>query len=138
MAKRGRTQSVAKAKKLNQIGDVILHAVFHGDEATAQRFGLAVRTIQRYRARSLREPELAQIVAQKLDAIEGGASVPDELERTISEAMQAVRRLAPQIEPQADQMTAFAEILKVVMGYDLNRKMLHARLGISHGANGAG
>lgn len=97
MAKRGKPQAVAKKQTLQKIADVIMYAVFHGDQAAMDKFGLARRTIQRYRKRSLKEPELAQIVAYRLDQLEG-ASLPDEIEATISEALQAVRKAASNLD----------------------------------------
>ena len=80
---------------------------------------------------------MSQIVAYRLSQLEG-VSLPDEMETTISSCLEAVRTAAGKLDGSAESISAFAELLQVVLGYDLNRKMLHARLGILNGVNNNG
>ena len=114
-----------------------MFAVFNGDEAAADRFNLGIRTIQRYRKQAIDEPELAGIVAYRLSLVEG-VSLPDDIARTISGMLKAANHLttimtAGSHMPKAEDLMAFAEIMKIVFSYDLNRKQLHMTFGIQDG-----
>jgi len=132
MAKPGQAQAVVASKKLEMMADCILWAAFHGDESSATKFGVGKRTIQRWRKRSLSEPELAKLVAYRLDQVEG-ADVPDQLERSIQDMLEAVSAMTNRKTWSSEDMLAFAEIFKAVAGYDLTRKMLHERFKLLHG-----
>ena len=128
---------MVKKRKQEEKADAILYAVFHGDEAAADKFGVGMRTIQRYRKQAIDEPELASIVAYRLSIVEG-VSLPDDIARTISGMLKAANHLttimtAGSNMPKAEDLLAFAEIMKIVFSYDLNRKQLHLTFGMQDG-----
>lgn len=133
----GRTQALLQTKKANEKADVIMFAVFYGDESAADKFSLGVRTIQRYRKQAIEEQELAGIVAYRLSLVDN-VTIPDDMSRTISGMLKAANHLTTIMTagtnmPKAEDLMAFAEIMKIVFSYDLNRKQLHMTFGITDG-----
>ena len=126
-----------KKQKQEEKADVIMFAVFHGDDAAADKFNLGIRTIQRYRKQAIEDAELAGTVAYRLSMVES-VSLPDDMARTISGMLKAANHLTTIMTagtnmPKAEDLLAFAEIMKVVFSYDLNRKQLHMTFGVQDG-----
>ena len=135
MARRGRTQNVTKDKKQEQKADIIMYAVFHGDEAASRRFDLTTRTIQRYRKEAVEDPKLSGIVAYRLSEVDG-ADIPDELAHAITSTLKTANHLCTVLTagaPKAEDVLAFAEVMKILFSYDLNRKQLHLAYGMADG-----
>jgi hypothetical protein len=69
----------------DQVATILVDAMYRRDDAdVAKRYRMSVRTLERYRARMLEDPELTALVAEKSKAIND--RVQDELIALVREA----------------------------------------------------
>jgi len=132
MAQRKKTRDQAKTKNrpridLNLAAECLVYAAFHGDEAASEKFGRTVRTIQRYRSRSLEDPELSGVVAYKISQFEK-TDWPDKLSRTIEGALEAVATACKELDKKKpESLEAIGATLAVLFDYKLAIDLLNAR-----------
>jgi hypothetical protein len=120
----------------NAIAQILVDAALLGDEAAAKRHTLSVRTIERYRAKSLSDRILSELVASKIRAAEGQWA--DGLAIAIKGQIAFLTK-ASQSANAADPSAihSIAGALKILADVALTSKMLDARLARITGAEGA-
>ncbi len=113
---------------------VLLEAIYATDETACQKYGVSVRSLQRWR-RLLADgdPELAGSVATKKVAFDRAwaEQLPVSLTKaltTLSECMDAVRADA-KAKTNPDTIHSVVGVLKTVAEIELTRKVLDARFG---------
>jgi len=107
---------------------VIAESMYHGDRVVAERYGISLRTLQRYRRRYADgDPDLAALVAQKKAALE--REWASELAPAIREAIDYLRRAARDADTHdPNAIHAVAGALKILSEVALTREVLSARL----------
>lgn len=105
---------------------VLVDAAYRGDEEAARLWGIAERSIRRYRARMDEDGELASLVQHKRALVERGWA--ETLPETIREAADFIRRAARQGNAKDPNMVhAVAGGMKLVAEIHFARQMLDAR-----------
>lgn len=131
--KKKKTRDQAKTKNrpridFNLAAEALVYAAFHGDEAAAVEFKRTVRTIQRYRSRSLDDPELSGVVAYKISQLEL-SDWPSRLERTIEGALEAVQTACRELDKKKpESLEAIGATLSVLFDHKLAVDLLNARV----------
>lgn len=115
---------------------VVLEAIYATDETTCQKYGVSVRSLQRWR-RLLADgdPELAGFVATKKAAFDRAwaEQLPVALTKaltTLSECMDAVRADSL-LRVNPDMIHSIVGVVKTCAEIELTRKVLNARFGDS-------
>jgi hypothetical protein len=110
-----------------QVAQILVEALYSGDHETARRFGISIRTLQRYRRRLHTDPELSQIVALKKAAFE--REWAEDATQAIREAVRFLQRAATQADPSdPNAIHAVAGALKILAEVSLTREVLSVRL----------
>lgn len=106
---------------------VLVEAAYFGDKAAADRFGLNVRTIERYRARLDEDTELSAFVAIKKQKFEDGWA--EELPAAIRASIRFLAKAATEADHKDSQtIHSIAGALKILADVTLTKKVLDARL----------
>jgi hypothetical protein len=106
---------------------ILVEAAYFGDKQAADRYGVSVRTVERYRARMDEDDELSAFVAIKKQKFEDEWA--DELPGAIRASIRFLGRAAQEAsakDPQA--IHSVAGSLKILADVALTKQVLDARL----------
>ena len=102
-------------------------AALEGDATAAQREGITVRTLQRYRKQLDTDPLLSQLVAEKKAALENNWA--NEIAPTLRAALAFIRKAAENLDPKdPEAVHAIAGAFKLVNEGHQTMKVIDARL----------
>jgi len=109
------------------IAQILVEASISGDEATAKRNGITLRTIGRYRVRARHEPALSEIVLRKKELAEANwaAELPSAIRAGIDFMLDAFRSKK---RDDPDMLHAVAGAWKILTEAALTKDVLDARL----------
>jgi len=118
-------------KKSNRLSDVeiaacLVHAVFNGDDAAVEKFGISVRTLRRHRARLDTDADLAEYVRYSLhEATQVDGWMADATE-TIRKALGYVNKFCAMGKLTASGVMAVTEAIATLAEAELAYQMLDA------------
>jgi hypothetical protein len=111
---------------------VLVDAIYRGDEAAAQAYGVSTRSIRRWRERLHTDPRLATFVQTKREVAERNWS--DSLAGAIRAGVEFLQRAARELDPaNPEAVHAAAGALKILTEIAMTREVLSARLARSSG-----
>jgi len=110
-----------------RVAQILVEALHNGDSEASRKFGVSIRTLQRYRRRLHTDRELSQIVALKKTAFE--QMWLEDATQAIREAIRFLQRAAVEADPtDPNAIHAVAGALKILAEVSLTREVLSVRL----------
>lgn len=121
-------------KKINKelAATVLLEALYTTDEIACQRYGIDVRTLQRYRKALVEDAELVDIMRQKQE--EFNKRWAEEFPVTLIEAAKTLRscfeeiRSDPRVKKNPELIASIAGAVKICADVSLTARVIDARL----------
>jgi hypothetical protein len=121
-SKRSPETALASLLDHERVAQILADAFVLGDQATADRWGLTVRTLQRYRAAAEDDEQLGALVSERARA---GAS--DWRRQRLTFLTRAIRRVSELAEQAGvEQLPAIVQAIKVVGELEITSKALRA------------
>lgn len=113
------------------VATMLVEAVYSTDDMVCGRYGIVVRTLQRYRQQLATDPELSAIVASKKLAIDArwADELPNLLRKcteTLTECMESVKS-DPKAKTDANVIHALAGVYKICSEVQLTGRVIDAR-----------
>ena len=106
---------------------VLVEAAFFGDKPTAAKYGIATRTIHRYRKRLNEDAQLSALVKVKKDLME--QEWAEEMPAAIRASIEFLRKAATEAKAtDPDVIHAIAGALKILSDVAMTKKVIDARL----------
>ena len=107
---------------------VLVEAVYYGDRVASERWGISVRSINRYRHRLATDPELAELVRLKKEAFE--RDWIEEMPAAIRAGVRFLTNAFGASDPtDPDAIHAVAGAIKILAEVGLTKEIIDARLG---------
>ncbi|HEX2865258.1 MAG TPA: hypothetical protein VHN99_11870 [Deinococcales bacterium] len=104
---------------------ILVDAAYLGDPKAAERWKITTRTIENYRARLKKDPELSAIFAQKRQAAEGDWK--SELARALRTGVRRLARMLDEVQgSDLEAIEAVTGAVKALSEIDLTREVLNA------------
>jgi len=123
---------IARASDKDRVAQILIDAAYLGDRATASKWGISLRTVQRYWQRAETEPELTQAVSimkEKREAEWAGC-----LTDVIFDIVQFLKLAAQNGDTRdPDMVAALDGALQTVADVKLTKEMLDARIAKENG-----
>lgn len=105
---------------------ILVEAAYYGDRATGDRWGVSIRSIQRYRARLDSDQELSQLVALKKEAFERDWT--EEMPAAIRTGIRFLNTAFQEADPTSPEaIHAVAGAMKILAEIGLTREVLNVR-----------
>lgn len=130
------TAATMSPSKRDRIAKILVEASVNGDKATAEKFGVSLRSIQRWRSKlpggnettgAPPDDKLAQAVAEKKAKVEEGWA--DEIPEALRDAVKFLRRAAKEADPKDPAaIHSIAGAMKMLSETAATWKVLDARL----------
>lgn len=117
------------ARKLNYdfAATVLVNAMQEGDELTCHKFGVSIKTIERYKKRVQHDPVLAEHVAQKQQLVNRDWTA--DILPAMRAAIEFIRRAAESADTRdVNAIQAVAGALKVLSEIYMTQEVLVAKL----------
>lgn len=111
----------------DQIAQILVEAAYRGDVDTADKYGISIRTIQRWRALSENDVGLTRLIAQKKLAFEQGWA--DEAAGALKAGLEFLKEAAQKAsKTDPNVIHAIAGAVKIASEVLITREVLDARL----------
>ncbi|MFB2768569.1 hypothetical protein ACE1AT_04655 [Pelatocladus sp. BLCC-F211] len=105
----------------------LVDAIFMGDKAAAEKWGVSTRSIEGWRSRLNEDARLAGLFQQKKKARE--KTWASEIPETIQLGLKFIQDATKEANPaDPDAIKAIADAMKVLMEIDLTKQILDARM----------
>lgn len=105
---------------------ILVEAAYFGDQPTSDKWGVSIRSIQRWRERIDTDPKLAVLVASKKALLEGAWA--DELGGAIVAGIAYLKKAPSELPVSPEGIHAVAGSVKLLSTIETTKRMLDTRL----------